>query len=101
MELEHDIRVRRANLGHFGGEVGLIQLGIDLAGDLALEEALEPVERVLAGLIVRREDERLLVAEVGGVLAGALVRASRSARTRRSSSGGTPCQRSSRARHSG
>ena len=56
-----------------GAKVGLIETGIDLADDLALEEALETFERILAGLIVRREDERLLVTEIGRVLAGAFM----------------------------
>ena len=73
MELKHDVRLGGADLRHFRRIVGLVETGIDFADDLALEVALEAGESVFAGLIVRREDERLFVTEIGGVLAGAFV----------------------------
>ena len=73
MKLKHDVGLGGADLRHLRRVIGLIESRIDLADDLAFEEPLEAGERILSGLIVRREDERLLVAEIGGVLAGALM----------------------------
>ena len=73
MELKHHVRLGGTDLRHLRRIVGLVEAGIGLADDLALEQALEAGERVLPGLIIRRQDERLLVSEIGDVLAGALV----------------------------
>ena len=59
-EEEDGIGTRRADLRDLGGIVGLAELGVDLADQLALVVALEAVQRIRAGRIVRREDEDLL-----------------------------------------
>ena len=67
------LRLGGADLGELGGVVELAELGVVLADDLALERALEAGERVLAGLVVRRDQvDALQVARVR-VLAGGLV----------------------------
>ena len=53
MELEDGVGLGGADLRHFRRIIGLVEPRIDLADDLALEEALEAGERILAGLIVR------------------------------------------------
>ena len=60
------LRLGGADLGELGGVVELAELGVVLADDLALERSLEAGERVLAGLVVRRDQvDALQVARVG------------------------------------
>ena len=59
-EEEHAVGARGADLRDLGGIVGLAELGVDLADQLALVEALEAVQRIRAGRVVRRQDEHLL-----------------------------------------
>ena len=63
------IRLGGAHLGELGRIVELAELGVDLVGNPALVEALESGERVLAGLVIWRDEVRALVSLVGGVLA--------------------------------
>ena len=72
-EEEHGIGAGSADLGDFGRVVGLAELGVDLAGQLALVVALEAVQRIRAGRIVWREDEHLLDALCLSVIAHRLV----------------------------
>ena len=51
---------RRGDLREFGREVERVQRDVDFVDDLALEVALEAGERVLAGLIVRRQQKTFL-----------------------------------------
>ena len=67
------LRLGGADLGELGGVVELAELGVVLADDLALEGALEAGERVLAGLVVRRDEVHALQVARVGVLAGRLV----------------------------
>ena len=59
-EGEDRVRLLRRELGEFGREVELAERNIDLVDDLALEVALEAGDRVLAGLIVRHEQNDAL-----------------------------------------
>ena len=71
MKLENDVGIGGADLRHFGRKIGLIQPGIDFADNLAFEQPLEALDRIFAGLIVRRQHQRLVVSPGGRVLAGA------------------------------
>ena len=63
----------RGDLGKLGLEIEIVQRNVGFLDDLALVVALEAGERVLAGLIVRREQVDLLVAAVLRDLAENLV----------------------------
>ena len=56
IEDEGRVRLGVAQLAEFSGEVDLPEAGVDLAGDLILEEALEAADHVLSGLVVRRHE---------------------------------------------
>ena len=70
MELEHGVRLVGADAGDLGGEVGLVEAGVDFLDDGAIVHALEAGQRILASLIVRRQQNHLLVAELLGERAG-------------------------------
>ncbi len=72
-EEEHAVGPAGADLGDLGGVILLSEPGIDLARDLALVEALEAGERILAGRVVGGEDEGFREARVIGMGAGGLV----------------------------
>ena len=57
-EGEDRVGLRGGDLGELGREVELVQRDVDLVDDLALEVALEAGDRVLAGLVVRRQQDR-------------------------------------------
>ena len=63
------IRFQRGDAGQFGGEVELAELGEDLVGDFAFVEALDARHRVLAGLVVRRDQDEAAIALLGRVAA--------------------------------
>ena len=67
------IRARSADLRDLRRIVGLAELGIELACELALVEALVARQRIGAGRVVGRQDEGLLVARGIGVVAHRLV----------------------------
>ena len=72
-EGEDRVGLRGSDLRQLGGEIDLPERREDLIDHLALIGALEPGERVLAGLIVRRQQEQRLVALVLRVFAEHLV----------------------------
>ena len=72
-EREHRVGLGGRDLGELTREVELAERGEHLVHHLALVGMLEAGERVLAGLVVRREQDQALVALVLGVLAQHLV----------------------------
>ena len=62
-EDERAVGARGADLRNLGGVIGLADLGVDLADQLALKLALETGQRIGAGGIVGRHDEGVGIAQ--------------------------------------
>ena len=90
-----------AILRQLGGEVELAQRRVDLVGDLAFEVLLEAADHVLAGLVVRRQQEGLLVALVLRVLAEHLGRLVVLVGGGEEDTGCSPCRRAATGRRWG